>query len=82
MRVESVTVRYWAALKEAAGLSEEQVDAATLKDALEAVRRRHSDRFSKVLDQCSLIVDGQRVSHTAELRGVTEIDCLPPFAGG
>ena len=80
--MQNVTVRYWAGLKEAAGLPEEQVEAATLAEALEAVRRRHSDRFSAVLDRCSLIVDGQRVSATADLQGMTEIDCLPPFAGG
>lgn len=35
------TVRYWAAAKSAAGLAEEPYDAATLADALNAVRDRH-----------------------------------------
>ena len=31
-----VTIRYWAAAKEAAGVAEESVDAVTLRDALNA----------------------------------------------
>jgi molybdopterin converting factor small subunit len=80
------TVRYWAALKDAAGTAEEQVDAATLAEALAAVRARHDDRFTEVLARCSLLVDGAQVGprdHAqVPLPGGGEVDCLPPFAGG
>jgi molybdopterin converting factor small subunit len=79
-----VTVRYWAALKQAAGAAEEQVEAATLAEALAAVRQRHGHRFNEVLDRCSLLVDGAQVAgrdpEQVPLTG--EVDCLPPFAGG
>ncbi|HUR14062.1 MAG TPA: MoaD/ThiS family protein [Mycobacteriales bacterium] len=80
------TVRYWAALKDAAGTADEQVDASTLADALDAVRARHDDRFGQVLARCSLLVDGvqvgQRDHAQVRLLGGGEVDCLPPFAGG
>jgi molybdopterin synthase sulfur carrier subunit len=80
------TLRYWAALKEAAGVAEETVAANTLADALAAVRARHDARFGTVLDRCSLLVDGTQVAGrdpaTVDLTAATEVDCLPPFAGG
>lgn len=80
------TLRYWAALKDAAGVAEETVEATTLAEALATVRGRHDARFGAVLDRCSLLVDGTQVAGrdpaTVDLAGVTEVDCLPPFAGG
>ena len=79
-------MRYWAALKEAAGVAEEKVYATTLAAALETVRARHSARFGEVLDRCSLLVDGSQVAGrdpaTVDLTLADEVDCLPPFAGG
>jgi molybdopterin converting factor small subunit len=80
------TVRYWAALKDAAGTADDQVEAGTLAEALAEVRARHDDRFSAVLARCSLLVDGAQVGHRhpaeVTLPGGGEVDCLPPFAGG
>ena len=79
------TVRYWAAIKEAAGTAEELVDAPTLAAALVEVRSRHDERFGRVLDRCSLLLDGEQVGgrdpESVRLDG-NELDCLPPFAGG
>jgi molybdopterin converting factor small subunit len=79
------TVRYWAALKEAAGTAEDRVEASTLAEALAQVRARHDARFGEVLGRCSLLVDGAQVGHhdhaEVPLTG-GEVDCLPPFAGG
>lgn len=78
--------RYWAALKQAAGLAEEHVEAGTLAEALTAIRARHDERFGTVLDRCSLLVDGEQLGTrdpaSVPLAGVREVDCLPPFAGG
>ena len=80
------TIRYWAAAKQAAGLAEEKVEAATLAAALEEVRSRHDARFAEVLARCSLLVDGEQLGSrdpsAVPLLGVREVDCLPPFAGG
>jgi molybdopterin synthase sulfur carrier subunit len=83
-----VTVRYWAAAKQAAGTAEETVTAATLAGALaEAVARRPSDRdFRAVLARSSFLVNGEqaggRSPDSVALREGAVIEVLPPFAGG
>ena len=85
-----VTVRYWAAARAAAGASEERVEASvdTLADLLELVRftRRDVPRFGQVLGVCSYIVDGDPVGKRDPakviLREGSEVEALPPFAGG
>jgi molybdopterin converting factor small subunit len=80
------TIRYWAALKQAAGVAEEQVVAASLAEALAIVRDRHDARFTQVLARCSVLLDGEQLGGrdpaAIALDGVREVDCLPPFAGG
>jgi molybdopterin converting factor small subunit len=83
-----VTLRYWASLRAAAGLTEESVQADTLAAALAQARARHADapRFAAVLSVCSAVVDGAPAGlrDQAELV-LTEgsvVELLPPFAGG
>ncbi len=84
----SGTVRYWAAAKAAAGVAEDSYRAASLAEALAAVRRRHADRprLLQVLGHSSFLVDGSPVGgrdHAAV--ALTEggtVEVLPPFAGG
>ncbi len=84
----TVTIRYWAAAKHAAGITEESVDARTLADALDIARQRHSDssRFSDVLGISSFLIDEKPVGRNANdvvvLGEKTIIEVLPPFAGG
>ena len=79
-------LRYWAAAKEAAGVAEENVSAATLAEALDAARAAHGERFTTVLGRCSFVVDGDPVGGRDHTRvGVQPdslVDVLPPFAGG
>ncbi len=83
-----VTVRYWAAARAAAGCTEEEVAAATVSDALAAVRQAHreSDRFDAVLAVSSLLLGEQPVTGhdlaAIDLRPGDVIEVLPPFAGG
>ena len=80
------TLRYWAAARAAAGVAEEQTEAATLAAALEEARARHDARFTTVLQRCSYVVDGDPVGgrdHAAvALSDGGLVDVLPPFAGG
>lgn len=84
----TVTVRYWAAIRAAAGVADEQVEAATLADLLAEIRTRHadSDRFSDVLDICSILVSevpaGSREPADVALADGDVVELLPPFAGG
>lgn len=83
-----VTIRYWAAAKEAAGVPEESVAAATLADALSAAvaSRTPDTRLRDVLERSSFLIDGTRASRAnAEEVTLPEgsvIEVLPPFAGG
>ncbi|WAZ22598.1 MoaD/ThiS family protein [Streptomyces cinnabarinus] len=81
-----VTVRYWAAAKAAAGIGEESYDAATLAEALAAVRERHPGELTRVLLRCSFLIDGDPVGtrghETVRLADGGTVEVLPPFAGG
>jgi sulfur-carrier protein len=86
-----VTVRYWAAAKQAAGVAEEEVQAETLSGALTAVVARRQPEpgagaLQAVLDRSSFLVDGDpaggRAPETVALREAAVIEVLPPFAGG
>jgi molybdopterin synthase sulfur carrier subunit len=79
-------LRYFAAVKEAAGVGAEDIAAATLAEALAAARVKHSERFTTVLARCSFVVDGDPVGgrdHAAVVvRPDSVVEALPPFAGG
>lgn len=83
-----VTLRYWAALRSAAGMSEQVFDADTLAEALGEARASHAGepRFGAVLDICAVVVDGtpagSRDHATIALHDGSTVELLPPFAGG
>ena len=83
-----VTIRYWAAAKEAAGMPEESVEAVTLRDALDAVvaSRRPDTRLATVIARSSFLVNADPVGRAAKESIVLDegavIEVLPPFAGG
>jgi molybdopterin synthase sulfur carrier subunit len=83
-----VTIRYWAAAKDAAGIPEEPVNAVTLRDALDAaIASRGSDaRLAAVIARSSFLVNADPVGRAAKESIVLDegavIEVLPPFAGG
>jgi sulfur-carrier protein len=83
-----VTLRYWAAAKEAAGLAEETITADTLAGALAAARGKagRDARLGAVLARSSFLIDGHPVGVRAPeaviLTDAAVIEVLPPFAGG
>jgi molybdopterin synthase sulfur carrier subunit len=84
----NVTVRYWAAAKEAAGIGEERVSADTLAGAIAAIRsgRIGDTRFHNVLKCSSFLIDsvpvGKRAHESLLLSDGAMIEVLPAFAGG
>jgi molybdopterin converting factor small subunit len=87
----TVTVRYWASIKAAAGRAEDVVDSVpdqSVADLLTVVRALHADnpRFEQVLSVCSLLLDERPVGSTdpaaVPVRSGALLDVLPPFAGG
>jgi molybdopterin converting factor small subunit len=89
-RASSVTIRYWAAAREAAVVAEETERASTLAEALDAARARRAapagGRFAAVLARSSFLIDGvpARAKDAAAipLAEGAVIEVLPPFAGG
>jgi sulfur-carrier protein len=83
-----VTIRYWAAAKEAAGTAEESVEAVSLADALDAAvaRRTASSRLPEIFARSSFLIDanpvGRAVKQSITLDDGAVIEVLPPFAGG
>jgi sulfur-carrier protein len=83
-----VTIQYWAAAKEAAGVATESVEAGTLAEALDVIAARRGDdgRLRSVLAVSSFLVDGapagRRVAADLVLPEAARIEVLPPFAGG
>jgi molybdopterin synthase sulfur carrier subunit len=79
-----VTLRYWAAAKDAAGVAEETVTADTLAAALAIAGG--NGRLSAVLSRSSFLIDGHpvgtRAADAVSLADGAVIEVLPPFAGG
>ncbi|HEY2126112.1 MAG TPA: MoaD/ThiS family protein [Streptosporangiaceae bacterium] len=84
----TVTMRYWAAAKQAAGVAEETISAETLGDALAAALagRDGAAILGAVLARSSFLVDGSPVGARAPdsvlLTESAVVEVLPPFAGG
>ena len=81
----TVTLRYWAAAKQAAGIAEETVNADTLGAALAAAAGR-GGALRAVLARSSFLIDGDPVGSrppdSVSLRDAAVVEVLPPFAGG
>jgi sulfur-carrier protein len=82
----TVTIRYFAAARAAAGVETEPLelpDGATVADVIAAVRHRHGAELARVLDRCSFLLDEVAVRDRARpVPAGATVDVLPPFAGG
>jgi molybdopterin converting factor small subunit len=86
-----VRLRYWAAARAAAGVTEDVLDvegSCTLADLKARVLDLHgsSPRFAAVVDTCSVLVGDRPVASEDPASvlvapGAT-VEFLPPFAGG
>lgn len=80
----TVTVRYFAGARAAAGRAEETASAGrSLDELLTELTDRHGERLAAVLRAASFLVDGVTChDRQAPLPAGVTIDVLPPFAGG
>lgn len=81
---ETVTVRFFAAAREAAGCASEDVPAGSVATLTAQLVTRHGDRMGRVLAASTVLVAGERVvpDSARHLAAGTIVDVLPPFAGG
>ncbi|WP_025274393.1 MoaD/ThiS family protein [Haloglycomyces albus] len=79
----SVTVRYFAGAKAAAGRAEQTLTASNLAELKNQLIDEHGDGLEKVLAISSFLIDGKQATagHTLLSDGTT-VEVLPPFAGG
>lgn len=85
--MSTITIRYWAGARDAAGVESETVCADTISQAMDMVAQARPEdaEFRRVMGLSSLLRDGQRVSGEDRLQplaGDVELEVLPPFAGG
>jgi sulfur-carrier protein len=82
----TVTLRYWAGARAAAGTAEEAWEAVSVEAALQQARQSRADpRFDQVLGASSILIDGRVAGREALARWRDEpvvAEILPPFAGG
>ncbi|WP_421735767.1 MoaD/ThiS family protein [Cellulomonas sp.] len=77
-----ITVRYFAAAAEAAGVDTEQLPAGTAAQVRAAMVGLHGTALDRVLGRCALLADGTRVEADDPVPAGATLDVLPPFAGG
>jgi len=77
-----ITVRYFAAAAEAAGVREERLPHVGTVGALrQLLVARYGPAMARVLSSGSFLVDGVVSRDDAKMLG-SAVDVLPPFAGG
>ena len=90
MSTPSITVRYWAAARTAAGTDHDDLVVDGPITLAEVVRRaialHPGDRLPGVLEVCSVLVGEHPVKTRdpaeVEVRPGDSVEFLPPFAGG
>jgi molybdopterin converting factor small subunit len=82
----TVLVRYFASARAATGVEQEKLQlpaGASVGEALGVLRERHPERLPRVLEAASFLLDGVAVrDHSRTVPDGSELDVLPPFAGG
>ncbi|MCU1449185.1 MAG: hypothetical protein JWP02_1355, partial [Acidimicrobiales bacterium] len=75
-------LRLFASAREAAGLSVDRIDGATVADVLDEARRRYGEAFAAVLTHSRVWVNGQPADVRAAVRPGDVVAVLPPVSGG
>ncbi len=78
---QAVTVRYWAAARDAAGTSEESRPHGSVREILAGAAADHPG-LDQVLAVASILLDGVAAGQDDPVPGGSVLEVLPPFAGG
>ncbi len=81
VQMPAVTVRYWAAAREAAGTDMERHAGRTLGGVLDAAVDAHP-ALAPVVKASTFLIDGRSADRSATLDDGATVEVLPPFAGG
>ena len=79
---KTVTVRYFAAFREHAGMDTETVslEAATARDVFERLRHRHGSR--EPLGHCKVAINDEMADWSSPVTDGDTVLLFPPVAGG
>jgi len=75
-------LRLFAAAREAAGRTTDEIPATTVGDVLDEACRRYGDRFTAVLGTCRVWVNGQPADGATPVLAADVVAVLPPVSGG
>lgn len=80
----AITLRLFAAAREAAGTGTASLEARTVGEALTVARARFGPTFGAVLDGSRVWLDGEEpeAGDATILRDGSELAVLPPVSGG
>ncbi len=77
-----ITVRFFASARAATGNSEIMMNSSTVNELISECSKGNAHLFT-ILGQCSFLVNGVVVHDRNHVIGEnSQIDVLPPFAGG
>jgi MoaD family protein len=82
--VTTLRLRLFAQAREAAGLAQESFEADTLGDLLDQARARYGERFTAVLANARIWINGDEpiAGDATLLADDDEVAVLPPVSGG
>jgi sulfur-carrier protein len=76
------TMRLFASAREAAGTGTDTFEGATVREVLAAAEQRYGARFSDVLGNCRIWVNGDAATADTPIEPADEVAVLPPVSGG
>lgn len=77
----TVTVRYWAAARAAAGTDSDSQAGGTVGEVVDAAARAHPG-LERVTRVATFLMDGRKVGRDEPVAAGATVEVLPPFAGG
>lgn len=75
-------MRLFASARDAAGTGTDVIDGGTVADVLQGARNRYGDRFTDVLANCRIWVNGEDAELDTHVGPDDEVAVLPPVSGG
>lgn len=80
--VPMATIRLFAAARDAAGTSRDELPGTTVGDVLATAAQRYGSTFEAVLGTCKIWVNGEPAMPGDAIGPTDELAVLPPVSGG